>query len=162
MKKVVLFLITLFAFSLQSANAQDSQLTISCDNPDFDVKVKRCLAAGNALFIDVMFTNNGSKDLVGHIAWDSEAYDDEGNSWSAEWGKGLLTKLPDSQAYKGGSEVYVYGGIGFPQNVPRKVGFKMDNLSSESMTIMKFHIVLGIDGVGLTNIDIKNIPILRR
>ena len=88
MKKVLFLLMVMIAFGFQSVHAQDTPIKIVTGHPDLKVKVKRCAASGKTIILDLVFSNEGARDvesfaLLGSPAWNrGEAYDDEGNIYN--------------------------------------------------------------------------------
>ena len=63
--------------------AQDGQLKILSNHPDLSVKIKRCVASGRNLVINLTATNEGYDDINGFKISPAitTAYDDEGNNY---------------------------------------------------------------------------------
>lgn len=164
MKKILLILVAMFAFSFQSANAQDG-IKIVTNHPDFKIKVKRCAASGKTVIIDLILTNNGTNDVENFQGkgggWgnpqDPVAYDDEGNIYS---GDKLMVKVANREIY----DKYGSGEFNIPVGVPIKYSIKLDGVSQSAERIARLKLVFYYGGWGLDEkkpVRISNIPISR-
>ena len=89
MKKVLFLLMAMFAFGFQSVNAQDNPMSVSTGNPDVKVKVLRCVASGDNVYIDMTITNMTGEDFEVYAVAKGNGcntiiYDDEGNEYDSE------------------------------------------------------------------------------
>ena len=159
MKKLLMILMAIFAFGLQNVNAQDAQLKIVTNHPDFQIKVKRCAASGKTVVIDLILNNVGTNDVrINNVivyGW-SEAYDDEGNIYQ---GDNLKVKVANRQNYNGTS-----GDFLFPSGVPMKLSIQINNASTSAESIARLSLRFDCGVWGLDNnklVKISNIPISR-
>ena len=79
MKKILLILMALSTFNLQIVSAQEAAIKIASGNPDLKVQVKRCVANGDQVFIDLTFMDE-AEDVEATIlcqGW-TEVQDSEG------------------------------------------------------------------------------------
>lgn len=89
MKKVLFLLMAIFAIGFQSVKAQDEPMSVSTGNPDIKVKVLRCEASGDNVYIDMTITNKTGEDFeVFTVAkgngCNTIVYDDNGNEFDSE------------------------------------------------------------------------------
>ena len=160
MKKFLLIMMAIFAFSFQSANAQDG-IKIVTNHPDFKIKVKRCAASGKTVIIDLILTNEGTNDVEGINGgggWNySEAYDDEGNIYNHG---SLKVKVANREMYdEQGS-----GMFNIPVGVPMKFSVRIEGVPQSAESIARLKLAFYYGGWGLDNskpIRISNIPISR-
>lgn len=142
--------------------ASFAQVYVSPGTSNIDIKVKRCFASGNDVFIDLVLTGNGRWENVFIHGHESRIYDDEGNMYKGGFMGGQdyryginfeydkLTNKPDCQ-------------INIPRDVPRKVRVKITDVDEYASSFVK--ISMPCDG-NSTNanpfeIIIKNLPITR-
>ena len=93
MKRILLFIMAIFAFGFQNVNAQDAPIKIVTGHPDLKVKVNRCEASGNIVIIDLTFTNLNEKDGEGNTGptmyngktYEPLAFDNQGNKFSIKF-----------------------------------------------------------------------------
>ena len=156
MKKILLTFMAIFAFGLQNVCAQEKPIKIATGNPDLKVQVKRCIASGDQVFIDITFMDEVD-DIKASIlceGW-SEVHDSEGNTYNG---------YPKLYIKFGSNEEFTPYGRGFnlSSGVPSKVFFKLKDVpeSVEYLAIMKIRI--DSKKYGAPNyVTIKNIPIIR-
>ena len=157
MKKILLILMAMFAFGIQNVSAQDA-IKIVTNHPDFKIKVKRCIASGNIVFLDLILNNLGTNDIEGISAgaWETEIYDDEGNIYSGEHIKVKVANSKDFESY--------WAKFNIPTGVPITLNYKINNVSnsSENFTRIKIPFICSAWGLVSENpIRISNIPITR-
>lgn len=163
MKKILLIMMAMFAFGLQNASAQDG-IKIVTNHPDFKVKVKRCVASGKTVIIDLTLNNEGTNDVEdlqvhGGVTAASEAYDDEGNIYQKYNVKVKVANRPE----------YTYGNSGkfnIPSGVPIRLSVSIDGVpqSAESISRLKLCLYCKAWSVGCDfdkPLRISNIPISR-
>ena len=135
MKKVIILSLSLLIMTAKVALCQDSQLTIDTHHPDFSVKVKRCVASGKTLILDLTATNTGLDDINRFtlVPILTEAVDDEGNSYRGNIG-----------AKVGNQANYTYQRNAFTDlametkllsNIPVKLSIIIPNFSQEATSI---------------------------
>ena len=156
MKRIVLALMAVFAFCFQSVCAQDAPIKIVTGHPDLKVQVKRCVANGDQVFVDLTFMDE-AEDVEAAILSDggcSEVQDSEGNTYLGypnlfcKIGNGGYTTLPPS--------------FTLIEGVPVKVSFKLVKVPSSAESIARMKIRLDSKKYGAPNyVTIKNIPITR-
>ena len=165
MKKTLFILMAILAFSFQPICAQDSPMKIVTGHPDFKVQVKRCVASGNTVVIDMVLSNVGAKDIdeisiLGSPAWErGEAYDDEGNIYSEANGKKILLQLTNIKEYRGW-----IGGFRLLVDVPMRLSVRLEDFSTTAEKIALLKLGVDCQQWGLTDnksIIIRNIPISR-
>ena len=89
MKKILLIILAIIVFGWQDANAQSEQMSVSTGNPDIKVKILRCEASGENVFIDMTITNNTGEDFEvyavakGNGPCNTKIIDDEGNEYDS-------------------------------------------------------------------------------
>lgn len=154
MRTIVLILMAMFAFGLQNVCAQD-ELKIVTGHPDLKIQVKRCVANGDQVFVDLTFMDE-AEDVKAAILSDgwSEVHDSEGNSYSGypnlfcKIGNGEYTTLPPA--------------FTLIEGVPVKVSFKLVKVPSSVEFIARMKIRMESKKYGVPNyVTIKNIPISR-
>ncbi len=155
MKKYLLILMAVFAFGLQNVSAQDAPMKIVTGNPDLKVQVKRCVANGNQVFIDLTFMDE-AEDVKAQILADgwSEVLDSEGNTYKHY--PNLFCKI--------GNEKYTPYPPSFTllESTPLKVSFKLDQVPSSVEFIARMKIRMESRKYGNPNfVEIRNIPITR-
>lgn len=161
MKKFLLILVAIFAFSFQNVYAQDG-LKIVTNHPDFKIKVKRCEASGKTVIVDLILINQGVNDvekIKGNGGWGnwgrSEAYDDEGNIYD-----NIQVKVSNKENYNS----YDSGEFNIPAGVPMKFSVKIDGVPQSAESIARLKLVFFYNGWGLNGdkpVKISNIPISR-
>jgi len=167
MKKILLILMTLFAFGLQNVCAQDAPLKIVTNHPDFKIKVKRCAASGKTVVIDLILMNEGTNDVEnirvhGGIApsgWGAaEIYDDEGNIYR---GENILVKIANDKEWG----VYSTSRFNIPTGVPMKLYVQVNGFSTSAESIARMKLYVDCPAWGINNNDkpvkFSNIPIIR-
>ena len=153
MKKFLFVLLAIFALNLQTVEAQETSIKIKSGNPDLKIQVKRCVANGDLVFIDLTFMDE-AEDVEATIltgGW-SIIQDSEGNSYDnnlfCKIGKGEYT--PHSPSFT------------LLEGLPVKVSFKLVKVPSSVEFIARMKIRLDSKKYGAPNyIEIRNIPIKR-
>ena len=160
MKKILLILMTMFAFGVQNVNAQDAPLKIVTNHPDFNIKVKRCAASGKTVVLDLILKNEGTNDVEVNdvVVWGkySEAYDDEGNIYQED---NLKVKVANRKQYERAS-----GSFKIPTGVPMRLSIQINEVSTSAESIARLSLcfdcsVWGLNGNKL--VKLSNIPITR-
>ena len=160
MKRILLFIMAIFAFGFQNVNAQDAPIKIVTGHPDLKVKVNRCEASGNIVIIELTFTNLNEKDGEGNTGptmyngktYEPLAYDSQGNKFSIKF------KVSNQDDYS------VWGIIPLLSEVPVKVSLRIEGVPESSEYFARLNLNFACQALGLekTNImQIKNIPITR-
>lgn len=156
MKKILIILLAMFAFGLQNVSAQPNPIKIATGNPDLIVQVKKCVASGNQVFIDITIMDKVDDVKVGILCGGcSEVQDSEGNTYN-DYPK-LYMKIGSNGSYTPHS-----AGLNLLSEVPSKVTFKLVGVpeSAEFLPLMKIR--LDSSKYGAPNyVTIKNIPITR-
>ena len=128
-----------------------SQVKVGVESSGLEVKVKRAVAQGDNVFIDLMITNCANYDSIAFNLWDSKVYDDEGNEYTRD---ALSKEGPSS-----------YGGkIDIPRDVPRKVRIVVHNVDeyASGFTLAKIiYEVYNPGSAGPRTLTIKNLPITK-
>lgn len=162
MKKILFAMMALFATCTMSA--QDAPTKIITGHPDFKVQVKRCAASGTTMVVDLVLSNEGTKDiddivLVGS-AWDrSEAYDDEGNMYKEQNGTNIKIKVSNMKEYESRESRFR-----LLTDVPMRVSVRIEGFSATAERIALLKIGVQCRQWGLVEgkqITIRNIPISR-
>lgn len=161
MKKVLLFLMAMFAFGIQNVSAQDG-IKIVTNHPDFKIKVKRCAASGKTVIIDLILNNEGTNDVEnvsihgGLYNCKTEAYDDEGNIYGAE---NVKVKVANAQVFT--AEEYSFN---IPVGVPMRASVCIEGVPQSAESIARLKVEFRCAAWGLDwnkPVKISNIPILR-
>ena len=153
MKRIIAVLSLLLSL-IQSVSAQ---VSVSCSSTAVSVKVKRCIAVGDDVFVDLVFTGTGKLSQM-YISHNSEAYDDEGNKY--------LTRnidIPFSIHFESDSKQGLSGfWLDIPKDVPRKVRMRL--LETDEYASCLSLVKLPCDGNDGSHfmITIKNLPIDRQ
>lgn len=161
MKKILLILMAMFAFGLQSVNAQ---MKIVSGHPDFKVKVSRCVASGKSVIMDLVFQNIGSNDVqdvtvIGSYNGASEAYDSEGNIY-----KGQDTDIEIKIANAPGYDCHESSRFLIPTDVPIKCSVRINGVPNNAESISRLLLIVNCPawGIGWDNkLKITNVPISR-
>lgn len=165
MKKNIIILMAMFAFCIQNIGAQDAPLKIVTNHPDFDIKIKRCVANGKTVVLDLILNNEGINDVEGVETfgggpWDwsqAEAYDDEGNIYQRDH---IKVKVANRPNYR--SET---GEFNIPAGVPIKLSIQINNFSTSAESIARLKLIFLCNAWGLNRdkpVKISNIPITRK
>lgn len=153
MKQIVAVLI----FLLTLVTGVSAQVSVSCSSTAVSVQIKRCIAMGDEVFVDMVFIGSGQMSQV-YISHNSEAYDDEGNKYETRNINIPFTIHFDSDGKQGLSGFW----LDIPRDVPRKVRMRLlgaDEYAS-SLSLVKLPCD-GNDGSHFM-ITIKNLPIERQ
>jgi hypothetical protein len=156
MKKILIILMSMFAIGIQNVSAQDG-VKIVTNHPDFNIKVKRCVANGKTVVIDMVFTNNSENDVDMSIGvgngW-TIIHDDQGN----EYGNGKITlKIANKEPNGWWEDFTLIAGV--PTNV--KWTIKDVPVSVEQIARMLFMTRCGALSLNDSKTMIRNIPISR-
>lgn len=136
-----------------SANAQQRNMTIVTNNPEFSVKVKSCAASGKTIIITLMLENLGTNDVVVDFN-NGGAYDDQGNFYQ------VSTKFTNEENYTKWSP----GWTLLPE-VPAKLQVKMEGVPVDVENIPRLQLRIRCSVWGLSDekpVTIRNIPVTRQ
>jgi len=156
MKKVLLFLMAMFAFGLQNVSAQDG-IKIITGHPDFKLKVTRCVANGKTVVLDMIVTNLGDSDVsqfkVHGSAYATKVYDDQGNIYD----RNINVKIANKQYTEGAYEIKLVAGV------PTKYSIMIDDVSPQAETLVLVEPDIWVPAwkTNLNTVKIRNIPITR-
>ena len=160
MKKVLFLLMAMFAFGLQSVNAQ---IKIVSGHPDLKIKVSRCVANGKSVFLDLALTNEGVNDVDNFHLFINEmyrnkivCYDDLGNIYE----ENIFAKVANRKEYANEWT----GEFNLPADVPIKINIRIDNFSTSAESIARITLPFECEEWGLDYnkpAKITNIPISR-
>ncbi len=156
MKKILLILMVIFAFGIQNVSAQDG-IKIVTNHPDFDIKVKRCVASGKTVVIDMVFTNNSENDVDMSIGigngW-TVIHDDQGNEYKYN---GITLKIANKAPEGHWVDFTLIAGV------PTNVKWTITNVpvSVEQIARMLFMTRCGALSLNDTKTMIRDIPISR-
>lgn len=136
-------------------------IRIVTGHPDLKVKVRRCEASGNTLFIDLTLTNVGTSDVkavvqggVGRSDDHTEVVDDQGNIYKA-----TKIKVANSNEY-----IYYQQEFSLITDVPVKLSVRVDGVPESSEAVARLLLNLWSMPLGLEyghTIQVRNIPISR-
>lgn len=161
MKRILLFLMAMFAFGIQNITAQDAPTKIVTNHPDFNIKVKRCAASGKTVIIDLILSNAGVNDVerveVGGGYWGSEAYDDEGNIYQS---RNVKVKVANRTEYDPNRT----GEFNIPSGVPMRLSISIEGVSQSAESIARLKLVVRCPTWGLGEnkpVKFSDIPISR-
>ena len=148
MKKILLLLLAMFAMSSLNVKAQDAPIKIVTGHPDLKFQVKRCVASGKTVIVDMTILNDTENDidvLMGTTNCEpTVVYDSEGNTYD-EWHKNTI-KVGNKNFSESFSGKLISG-------VPTKVQLKIPGFSENAE-----YINLGCHH----KVVIRNIPVSRR
>lgn len=138
-----------------AANAQQRNMTIVTNHPDFSVKVKRCAASGKTVIIDFILENTGTNDVnidLGFYA-QGKAWDDQGNVYS------LTYRFANQKGYSLEDR-----GNALIAGVPTKMSVKIEDVPIDAEYISKIIVDIKCDDWALERkgVSIRNIPITRQ
>ena len=157
MKKILLFLMAIFAFGLHNVSAQDAPLKIVTNHPDLKIKVKRCAASGKSVYLELLLNNVGTNDVEAQArSWKSIAYDNEGNIYEEGNIKVKVANKADYGFYSGMFDI--------PVGVPMKLSILIEGVTTAAETLSRFKLHLDCSKWGLSEnklIVFSNIPITR-
>ena len=161
MKKFLLILTAMFAFAIQSLQAQ-APLKIVTNHPDFKINIKRCAASGKTVIIDLILTNEGATDVekiigYGGRMYHTEAYDSDGNIYQQN---NVKVRVANRSEYNGEWS----GEFMIPVGVPMRYSICIENVpvSAESIARLNLHFECPKWGLGENKlVKISNIPISR-
>lgn len=162
MKKILLFIMmAVFTLGVHVIKAQNLPVKVVTNHPDFKIKVTRCEASGSTVVIDMLFTNQGSKDVedVQVLCWamgypQSVAYDNEGNIY-----KEMSAKVSGEGDSNGNTPWF-----SILQDVPMKVSVTIEKVSETAERIVKLSLDVECETWGINSdkpVIIRNIPITR-
>lgn len=159
MKKILLLLMAIFAFGLQNVSAQDAPLKIVTGHPDLKVKIKRCVASGKTVVLDMTIINESDNDAQMRICMgngDCTIHDCEGNEYSGGWGGPIVLKVAKNEPGQWVEGLTLISGV--PTNL--KWTIKDVPNSVESIARMQFRIECQAWSLN-EKVTIRNIPITR-
>ena len=156
MKKVLFLLMAMIALGFQSVNAQDAPMSVSTGNPDVKVKVKRCVASGENVYIDLTITNMTGEDFEVYAVargngCNTVIYDDEGNEYDSE-----------RVRIRFGTDEYTTGHLykNIIADVPMKFTIMVSNVPQKTQYFSVVRPFMECAKVPF-KIQIKNLPITR-
>lgn len=142
-----------------SANAQQRNMTIVTNHPDFSVKVTRCVASGKTVVIDMILENLGTDDVELKFG-DSETYFTSGRAWDDQGNEHYLYyKYANDDGYK----FYTWGAL--IAGIKTRLSIRLENIPTDSETIAKLQMDIRCDQWGLGKdkpVIIRFIPITRQ
>ena len=160
MKKVLLFLVAMFAFGLQNTSAQDG-IKIVTNHPDLKIKVKRCAASGKTVILDLVMNNVGVNDVEKILVYGgcsgTEAYDDDGNIYQSN---AIKVRVANRTEYECGNTGY----FNIPAGVPIKLSVSIEGVPQSAESIARLKLIFVNDAWSLGRdkpVRINNIPISR-
>lgn len=147
--------------SYQSTSDMDSvhstpqrNMTIVTKHPDFSVKVKRCMASGKTVIIDLILENLGTDDVsLEFYNGNSYSWDSEGNCFTN------FFKYANNETYH-----FQQSGVLLP-GIPTKFSVKIEDVPVSAERIAKMQIPVICNQWGLSDVQailIRNIPITRQ
>ncbi|MGL4853019.1 MAG: hypothetical protein ACRC3Z_10315 [Phocaeicola sp.] len=146
MKKFFLCIVALFVWTVAAA-----QVKVVSPNPEISTQVSRCLVVEKRVTLDLIITNESSKDVEVRIySNNSLAFDDEGNRYK------ISTGSVGGEAVKPiGTGSYL--NLTLPQEVPVKCTFVIDGIDSNATQFKR----LMLDTVWSLGacIVLKNLPL---
>ena len=158
MKKILLILMAMFAFGIQNVSAQDA-IKIVTGHPDLKFQIKRCVAQGKIVIIDMTITNNTENDidvLMGETnCGPTVVYDSEGNTYD-DWHKKPI-KVGNKNFFENFRGKLISG-------VPVKVQLKIQDFSEKAESIARLDFMFWSDQLNLGcshAVIIRNIPVTR-
>lgn len=158
--KKLLIMTAMLAFAIQSLQAQ-APLKIVTNHPDFKINIKRCVASGKTVIIDLILTNEGATDVENILGWggsrDTEAYDDEGNIYQYN---AIKVRVANRTDYSIGNSGY----FKIPTGVPMRYSICIENVPLSVESIARLNLLFECPKWGLDNkkpVKISNIPISR-
>lgn len=162
MKRIFLFIMAVFALCLQNVNAQDA-IKIITGHPDFNIKVKRCVASDKTVLIDMVFINEGTQDVnrvkihLGNRG--SLAYDDEGNIYEGGYDQNISIKIANREY-----DPWYTSDFEILAGVPTKVTMKIKGVSLEAQSFAKIIMNFDCPAWDFNNspVTLRNIPISRK
>lgn len=174
MKKIfALFLLTFTLSFASNAVAQTSPIKIVSRHPDFNIKVKRCVASGGVVILDLIMTNTGEYDINNFDVYggaggnnSTTIYDSEGNQYGGHYASGSDVKIKS-----GVKSTYSSNDIGdrtFVANVPLQVSLRIEGVPTSVESIALVQLSVNAPAWSLTyntprssNPQLRNIPITR-
>lgn len=161
MKKFLSILFVFFASTMVIMAQNVKPMKIVTNNPDFKIKVTRCVASGKSLVIDMLLYNNSTTDYYLHLNsnsnthdhWGMLLYDDEGNVYggAAKFANGEYTSWND---------------VPFVMlaDVPTKLSLRFEGISVSTESVVKLVLPITCKKWGLSEnipVVLRNIPISR-
>ena len=139
-----------------------AQVKVSSGSSYIDVAVKRAVAEGNDVIIDLMITSHGSwKKIIistGNMSPSSRIYDDEGNLYQS--GKSNVMMFEAD-----GTRSYWFPELVIERDVPRKMRVIVKNVDEYATEFTKAYFHYYANRVDFVEneyiINIKNLPITR-
>lgn len=118
--------------------AQTGQMTIVTNHPDLTIKVKRCVAKGRNVIIDLVAINDGVDDVGGFKIAPAitTAYDDDGNVYKGKNGA-IGVKTANQSRYTLQSNAFAdeTPDTKLIPGVPVKISVLIPNFSKEASNI---------------------------
>ncbi len=158
MKRLIFAVILLISCSLFAG----AQVKVSSGSPSIDVVVKRAIADGDDVIIDLIVTSHGGwrKIIIstGYMYPSSRLYDDEGTLYQSGNSK-IMTFEVD------GYRNYYFPEMVIERDVPRKLRVIVKNVNEYATEFTKAYFHYYADRVDFVEnehiITIKNLPITR-
>lgn len=143
------------SFSSQSMGEQT--LKISRLHPDLDIKVSRCEAVENTLYLSVTMLLAGDEDvnvLIQTYRDGTKCIDDTGKELNTN--QYIKVMSSGDREYGSGTDFTLVTGV------KKKVDFKITGISKAAEAIARFDSYINIDALGINGyITLKNVPISR-
>jgi len=158
MKKILLILMAMFAFGIQNITAQDG-IKIITGHPDLNIKIKRCVASGKNVVLDMTVTNESENDASMRICMgngDCTIHDGEGNEYRGGWDGPVVLKVANNAPGQWVERLTLIAGV--PTNL--KWTIKGVPNSVESIARMQFRVECEAWSLN-EKVTIRNIPISR-
>lgn len=144
------------------APEQEKKLTLKTGHPDVEVQIKRCIAQGEDVIIDLMVTSHTKWEKIYFIPDAPQCFDDEGNYYKTERtsGGGLAGSI---QYEIDGENKYWRSYLITEEDIPRKIRIIIKNVDEYASTFlsMKFPYLGNGDDELKYTLSIKNLPITR-
>ena len=165
MKRITFLLLSMAMMVLlpntAMAQSQPQATRIVTNHADFRIKIQRCVANGTNVLIDMLFINEGTKDVDNisiHCSnWHGvEAYDSEGNIYREPK---ISVKVANGEEYRNSSKEF-----SILTGVPMRVSLLIKDVSETSESIARLKLCVDCSEWALDRskpIVFRNIPISR-
>ncbi|MBO7051549.1 MAG: hypothetical protein J6W24_02680 [Prevotella sp.] len=148
-------------------------ILIDSKHRDFNIKVKRCVASGDVLIIDLIMTNKSANDIIPFNVYggaggnqSTTIYDSEGNKYGGHYASNSNVKIKS-----GIKSTYSSDDIGqrtLVSNIPTTVSLRVEGFSSsaESVKLIQLSVLADVWNLNWNTkrencVSIRNIPITR-